>query len=68
MAPPFWINAALPSGLPLLLLAYFHVAVLRIEEPELRRRFGSKYEAYCERVPRWFPVVTLRARAAPRER
>jgi protein-S-isoprenylcysteine O-methyltransferase Ste14 len=23
------------------------------EEPVLRRRFGSEYEAYRERVPRW---------------
>jgi protein-S-isoprenylcysteine O-methyltransferase Ste14 len=51
-------------GLPLLLLAYFHVAVVRFEEPELRRRFGAKYAEYCERVPRWLPVPTSRARAA----
>jgi protein-S-isoprenylcysteine O-methyltransferase Ste14 len=46
---------AVDLGLPLLLLAYFHVAVVRVEEPELRRRFGSTYEAYCEHVPRWLP-------------
>ena len=45
---------------PLVLLVYFHVAVVRIEEPELRRRFGSKYEDYCKRVPRWLPVPTSR--------
>ena len=55
---------AVDLGLPLLLLAYFHVAVVRVEEPELRRQFGSKYEGYCERVPRWLPVPTSRARAA----
>ena len=55
---------AVDLGLPLLLLVYFHVAVLRIEEPELRRRFGSTYEEYCEGVPRWLPVPTSRARAA----
>ena len=43
-------------GLPLLLLLYFHVVLLRVEEPELRRRFGSKYDDYCDRVPRWFPL------------
>ena len=47
---------AMDVGLPLLLLLYFHVAVVRVEEPELRRRFGSGYEDYCEWVPRWFPV------------
>ena len=51
-------------GLPLLLLGYFHVAVVRVEEPELRRRFSSKYEEYCERVPRWLPFPMSRKRAA----
>jgi protein-S-isoprenylcysteine O-methyltransferase Ste14 len=46
---------AIDVGMPLLLLIYFHVAVVRFEEPELRRRFGSKYEEYCKRVPRWLP-------------
>lgn len=51
-------------GLPLLLFLYFHVAVVRVEEPELRRRFGSKYEEYCGRVPRWLPAMTAPARTA----
>lgn len=29
--------------------------VLLFEEPELRRKFGSEYEEYCRRVPRWLP-------------
>jgi protein-S-isoprenylcysteine O-methyltransferase Ste14 len=29
---------------PLGLLAYFHVAVLRVEEPELRQRLGRAYD------------------------
>jgi protein-S-isoprenylcysteine O-methyltransferase Ste14 len=53
---------ALDLGLPLLLLAYFHVAVVRFEEPELRRRFGPKYDEYCQQVPRWFPIPKPRAR------
>ena len=32
-----------------------HLIVLYIEEPELRRRFGESYEAYCRDVPRWLP-------------
>jgi protein-S-isoprenylcysteine O-methyltransferase Ste14 len=55
---------AMDLGLPLLLLVYFHLAVIRVEEPELRRRFSSQYEEYCERVRRWLPVPTSRARAA----
>lgn len=49
-------RAWMDLGLPLLLLVYFHVAVVRIEEPELRRRFGPKYAEYCARVPRWLPT------------
>jgi protein-S-isoprenylcysteine O-methyltransferase Ste14 len=29
--------------------------VLLYEEPMLRHKFGSEYEDYCRRVPRWFP-------------
>jgi protein-S-isoprenylcysteine O-methyltransferase Ste14 len=50
--------------LPLLLLAYFHLAVVRVEEPALRRHFGSTYEEYCKRVPRWFPAPTSPSCAA----
>ena len=31
-----------------------HLVVL-LEERELRERFGSEYEAYCRRVPRYLP-------------
>jgi protein-S-isoprenylcysteine O-methyltransferase Ste14 len=41
--------------LPLLLLLYFHIAVVRVEEPALRRHFSSAFDEYCKRVPRWFP-------------
>lgn len=33
----------------------FHLFVVLYEEPALRRRFGAEYEAYCRRVPRWWP-------------
>jgi len=33
----------------------FHLFVLGYEEPTLRRRFGTSYEAYCTSVPRWLP-------------
>lgn len=32
-----------------------HLIVRYIEEPELRRRFGESYDAYCRAVPRWVP-------------
>jgi len=34
-----------------------HAAVVYIEEPELRKRFGPSYEAYCRSVPRWLPSL-----------
>jgi protein-S-isoprenylcysteine O-methyltransferase Ste14 len=33
-----------------------HLLVTRVEEPELRERFGEQFEAYCRRVPRWLPA------------
>jgi protein-S-isoprenylcysteine O-methyltransferase Ste14 len=39
-----------------------HWAVVRVEEPELRERFGAEYEAYCQRVPRWLPRLTAGTR------
>jgi protein-S-isoprenylcysteine O-methyltransferase Ste14 len=32
-----------------------HLVVVRVEEPELRARFGEIYDAYCRSVPRWLP-------------
>jgi protein-S-isoprenylcysteine O-methyltransferase Ste14 len=34
------------------------VMVRRKEEPDLRRQFGTEYEAYCRQVPRWIPRLT----------
>ncbi len=35
--------------------AGFHLFVVGIEEPALRRRFGAEYAEYCRRVRRWLP-------------
>ena len=32
-----------------------HWAVVRIEEPNTRRQFGTDYDEYCRVVPRWLP-------------
>ena len=34
-----------------------HLFVLTYEEPTLRRAFGPDYEAYCQRVRRWWPAA-----------
>lgn len=35
--------------------AIMHLFVLFYEEPTLKRRYGSEYDAYRERVSRWIP-------------
>jgi protein-S-isoprenylcysteine O-methyltransferase Ste14 len=57
-----WFGIFLFEGHAALLL-YAVIATLLVElvivlweEPVLRRRFGSQYDAYCEAVPRWFPL------------
>ena len=44
----------------LLMLPIMHMVVL-LEEKELKKRFGSAYEEYCRRVPRYIPRVTYGA-------
>jgi protein-S-isoprenylcysteine O-methyltransferase Ste14 len=34
-----------------------HLFVIGYEEPTLRRTFGQEYEAYCNRVGRWWPSL-----------
>jgi protein-S-isoprenylcysteine O-methyltransferase Ste14 len=34
---------------------FFHLAVLLLEEPSLRRLFGAAYDDYCAAVSRWLP-------------
>lgn len=34
----------------------FHLTVLVIEEPSLRRLFGAEYEEYCRTGHRWIPT------------
>jgi protein-S-isoprenylcysteine O-methyltransferase Ste14 len=33
--------------------------VLSYEEPKLRKTYGSEYEAYCAKVPRWIPRIVF---------
>jgi protein-S-isoprenylcysteine O-methyltransferase Ste14 len=34
------------------------IAIRAVEEPHLRKRFGSEYDEYRRHVPRWFPGLT----------
>jgi protein-S-isoprenylcysteine O-methyltransferase Ste14 len=31
----------------------FHLVIVCLEEPHLRRRYGLSYQEYCRHVPRW---------------
>ncbi len=44
-------------GYAVLFTLFAHWVVVRVEEPELRERFGEAYEVYCSEVPRWFPRI-----------
>jgi protein-S-isoprenylcysteine O-methyltransferase Ste14 len=37
--------------------AAFFGFVLSYEEPKLRKTYGSEYDSYCGRVPRWIPRI-----------
>jgi protein-S-isoprenylcysteine O-methyltransferase Ste14 len=50
----YYKSLALLAYLAVFLLAT-HLLVLGYEEPTLRRLFGADYEAYTERVGRWWP-------------
>ncbi|HEY0782682.1 MAG TPA: isoprenylcysteine carboxylmethyltransferase family protein [Thermoanaerobaculia bacterium] len=36
-------------------LLVVHLAIVGLEEPDLRRKFGASYEDYRRAVPRWLP-------------
>jgi protein-S-isoprenylcysteine O-methyltransferase Ste14 len=68
-----WAEVLYFGSLGLLLYAALmtvlgHVIVIKVEEPELRRRMGEVYEEYCAHVPRWFPTLGDRFRTAHRPR
>jgi protein-S-isoprenylcysteine O-methyltransferase Ste14 len=50
----YYRSLALLAYLAVFLLAT-GLFVLGYEEPTLRRLFGADYEAYCQRVGRWWP-------------
>jgi protein-S-isoprenylcysteine O-methyltransferase Ste14 len=45
-----------------LFVAFAALFVPFYEEPDMLRRFGDDYRAYCRRVPRWWPELRRRGR------
>lgn len=52
------------AGYAAFLMIFFHLTVVVIEEPHLRRRDGAAFEQYCRDVPRWIPRLGSMTRAA----
>jgi protein-S-isoprenylcysteine O-methyltransferase Ste14 len=50
-----WFGSILMIAYCLIFIAAYHMLVVLIEEPVLRRTFGAAYEQYCHSVPRWIP-------------
>ncbi len=48
-------------GYAVLMTCFAQWVVVRVEEPELRERFGAAYESYCRSVPRWIPRLARSA-------
>jgi protein-S-isoprenylcysteine O-methyltransferase Ste14 len=53
------LRSSLLVGYALLFWLVVHTFVVLVEEPLLRDQFGSSYDAYLRRVPRWIPRLPL---------
>ncbi len=51
------LQSAVVFFLAVLMWIFFHVLVVRYEEPDLRNRFGQEYQKYLNDVPRWLPRI-----------
>jgi protein-S-isoprenylcysteine O-methyltransferase Ste14 len=55
------LGEALLFGSPRLLVyaigmaVCFHLVVVVVEEPHLRKRHGASFQEYCRTTPRWLP-------------
>jgi len=60
-----WFSSLGFLGYAVLMTLFAQWVVVRVEEVELRERFGAAYESYCKRVPRWIPRFGRSARGNP---
>ena len=51
----FLLKSPTFAAATVIVIAYYCVAVVPLEERLLRHHFGTKYVNYCHSVPRWFP-------------
>lgn len=49
-----WLEKKVLLPYSMLLWVFFHLIIILVEEPHLRRLHGTEYETYCRTVPRRF--------------
>lgn len=54
-----WNDARILLTYSIVLWLCFHLVVVFIEEPHLRRKSGEQYEEYLRTVPRWIGIRSL---------
>lgn len=55
LALAFLLKSPTFAAATAIVIAYYCVAVVPLEERLLRHQFGTVYANYCQSVPRWFP-------------
>ncbi|ATX77538.1 MAG: isoprenylcysteine carboxylmethyltransferase family protein [Reinekea forsetii] len=48
-----WVGSLSPWIVVILFPLFLYKAYIQVEESELQARFGSRYQQYCQLVPRW---------------
>ncbi len=50
-----WSGSLLVIAYFLCYVIAFDILIVFFEEPVLKKMFGTEYEEYCRKVPRWIP-------------
>lgn len=43
-----------------MLIVFFHIVIIFLEEPHLRRKYGEEFERYLQETNRWFGVKSIK--------
>ena len=43
-----------------ILVVFFHLVVVFLEEPHLKKKYGEEYEFYLKKTPRWFSLKSIK--------
>ncbi len=57
-----WVGSITPWVVVALFVLILRASYIRVEETQLTKAFGGRYEQYCKLVPRWFwfrsPIIS----------